>query len=73
MGGYGTTHTDSISQLVAIPAGSSATLSYYLHIDTDEAPDAAYDTLTVRAGSTVLQTLSNVDAAAGYQSETVDM
>jgi Zn-dependent metalloprotease/fibronectin type 3 domain-containing protein len=72
--GYGSTHDDSISQLVAIPASSSATLSYYLHIDTDEAPNSqAYDTMTVRAGSTVLQTLSNLDAANGYQLRTVDL
>ena len=72
LGGYGMTHNDSISQLVTIPAGSSATLSYYVHIDTDEAP-ASYDTLTVRAGSTVLQTLSNLNAADGYQLKTVDL
>jgi len=73
LGGYGVSHSDSISQLVSIPAGSSATLSYYVHIDTDEATDAAYDTMTVRAGSTVLQRLSNLNAAKGYQLKTVDL
>ncbi|MDQ1536549.1 MAG: hypothetical protein QOE58_942, partial [Actinomycetota bacterium] len=37
MGGYGESNTDSMSQLVTIPAGSSATLSYYVHVDTFEA------------------------------------
>ncbi|HEY5180868.1 MAG TPA: M4 family metallopeptidase, partial [Dermatophilaceae bacterium] len=73
LGGYGTTHTDSITQMVTIPASSSATLSYYVHVDTDEAPTSPFDTLTVRAGSTALQTLSNLNAAAGYQLKTVDL
>ena len=37
MDGYGRTHTDTSSQTVTIPAGhTSATLQYYLHIDTAE-------------------------------------
>ncbi len=74
LGGYGYVHNDSISQLVTIPAGSSASLSYYVHIDTDEpATPPASDTLTVRAGPTTLQTLSNLNAANGYQLKTVDL
>jgi Zn-dependent metalloprotease len=74
LGGYGFFHDGSISQLVTIPAASSATLSYYVHIDTDERlGDPAYDTMTVRAGATKLQTLSNVDAAGGYQLKTVSL
>jgi len=73
LGGYGLSHTDSISQLVSIPAGSSATLSYYVGIDTEEATDAVYDTMAVRAGSTVLQRLSNLNAGKGYQLKTVDL
>ncbi|HZP14683.1 MAG TPA: putative Ig domain-containing protein, partial [Nocardioides sp.] len=35
--GYGSTHTDTLSQTVTIPAGcTTATLGYYLHIDTQE-------------------------------------
>jgi hypothetical protein len=33
--GYGTSHTDTASQSVAIPSGkTTATLQYYLHIDS---------------------------------------
>ncbi|HYO19708.1 MAG TPA: M4 family metallopeptidase, partial [Dermatophilaceae bacterium] len=56
LGGYGATHEDSISQLVTIPAGSSATLSYYAHVDTLETGTTVYDTMRVRVRSTVLQT-----------------
>jgi Zn-dependent metalloprotease len=74
LGGYGTTHSDSIGQLVTIPANGSARLSYYVHIETLEARGSpAYDTMTVRSGSTVLQTLSNINAAGGYQFKTVDL
>jgi Zn-dependent metalloprotease len=65
---------DSISQLVTIPAGRRATLSYYVIIGTaEDTTTVAYDTLTVRAGSTVLQTLSNLDAGNSYQLKTVDL
>jgi len=74
MNGYGTSHTDSISQSVTIPAGSRATLSYYVRVDTAETTTSlAKDTMTVRAGSKVLQTLSNLGAAAGYQLKTADL
>ena len=72
--GYGTTHTDNVSQTVTIPAGkTSATLTYYLHIDTAENPaGSAYDHLYVRVystGGTLLKTLatySNLNANSGY-------
>ena len=74
MDGYGASHTDSVTQSVTIPAGCLATLSYYVHIDSAETTTtSAYDTITVRAGSTVLQTLSNLNKATGYQLKTVSL
>ena len=65
--GYGTTHTDTLSQSVSIPAGCGATLSFYLHIDSAETTTStAYDKLTVRIGSTTLATYSNLNKASGY-------
>jgi Zn-dependent metalloprotease len=65
--GYGTTHTDTLSQSVTIPSGCSATLSFYLHIDSAETTTStAYDKLTVKAGSTTLATYSNLNKASGY-------
>ncbi|MBS0446059.1 MAG: PKD domain-containing protein, partial [Proteobacteria bacterium] len=72
--GYGTTHTDTVAQSVAIPSGkTSATLQFYLHIDTAErTTTTAYDTLKVQvlnSSGTVLATLatySNLNAASGY-------
>ncbi|MFI1092394.1 putative Ig domain-containing protein [Streptomyces sp. NPDC020917] len=66
MDGYGSTHTDTLSQSVTIPSGCSATFSFYLHIDTAESGSTAYDKLTVQVGSTTLATYSNVNAASGY-------
>ncbi|MEU3956140.1 M4 family metallopeptidase, partial [Streptomyces achromogenes] len=46
LNGYGSTHTDTLSQSVTIPAGCKATLTFYLHIDTDETTTSTqYDTL----------------------------
>ena len=71
--GYGTTHTDTISQSVTIPAGCHASLSFFLHIDTAETGSTAVDTLTVKLGSTTVGSFSNVNAASGYQQHTVDV
>jgi kumamolisin len=72
--GYGSTHTDTLSQSVTIPAGCHATLSFWLHIDTAETTTTtAYDKLTVKAGSTTLATYSNLNAASGYAQKTFDV
>src|SRR5207244_398585 len=43
--GYGFTHTDTATQTVSIPAGkTTATLAFYLHLDTQEVGSTAYDT-----------------------------
>jgi serine protease len=79
--GYGTTHTDTLSQSVTIPSGkTTAKLQYYLHIDTAETTTStAYDKLTVgvyNSAGTLLKTLatySNLNAASGYQVHTNDL
>ena len=80
LNGYGSAHTDTLSQQVAIPSGkTSATLQYYLHIDTAETGSTAYDTLKVQVYSTsgvllgTLATYSNVNAAAGYVVHTANL
>jgi len=79
--GYGTAHTDTLSQTVTLPAAlSTASLSFYLHIDTAETTKtSAYDKLTVQirsASGTVLKTLatySNLNAATGYSLKIFDV
>ena len=73
MDGYGSTHTDTLSQSVSIPAGCKATLSFWLHIDTAESGTTAYDKLTVKAGSTTLATYSNANANTGYAQKSFDV
>ncbi|MBF4162088.1 M4 family metallopeptidase [Nocardioides sp. CBS4Y-1] len=65
--GYGTTHTDTLTQSVAIPTGCSATLTFYVHIDTAETTTStAYDKLTVKVGNTTLATYSNLNKNTGF-------
>ncbi|MER7671726.1 protease pro-enzyme activation domain-containing protein [Kitasatospora sp. NPDC096128] len=72
--GYGSTHTDTLSQTVSVPAGcASATLTFWLHVDTAETGGTPYDTLTLKAGGSTLKTWSNTDAATGYVQQTVDL
>jgi hypothetical protein len=71
LGGYGAAHTDTLSQTVTVPAGCrSATLSYWLHIDTAETGTAAYDKLTVTVGGSTT-TWSNLNKATGYAKKSV--
>ena len=67
--GYGTTHTDTLSQSVKIPAGCThTTFSFWLHIDTAETTTTvAYDKLTITANGTTIATFSNLNHASGYQ------
>jgi uncharacterized membrane protein len=80
--GYGTTHTDTLSQQVTIASTvTTATLSFWLHIDTAETTTTTvYDTLVVQvrdsSGSTVLATLgtfSNLDHNTGYRQVSFDV
>jgi hypothetical protein len=79
--GYGTTHTDSATQQVTIAStATSATLTFWLHIDTAETTTStAFDTLRIQVlntSNTVLATLgtfSNLNHAAGYQQHSFSM
>jgi subtilase family serine protease len=81
MDGYGSAHTDSIVQTVAIPAGkTSATLTFWLHVDTAETTTTtAFDTLKVQirnSSGTVLATLatySNLDKNTGYAQKSFNL
>jgi hypothetical protein len=72
--GYGTTHTDTAAQTVAVPTGCTTyTASFWLHIDTAETTTSTqFDKLTVQvlnSSGTVLATLatfSNLNHANGY-------
>lgn len=79
--GYGTTHTDSFYQDVTIPpTATSATLSFWLHIDTAETTTTtAFDTLKVQIRNTsnaLLSTLavySNLNAGVGFTQKSFDI
>jgi len=71
--GYGEAHTDTLAQTVTIPSNCvSATLSFWLYINTDDPTNKAYDTFTTQvlnSSGTVLatlSTLSNLNTTGGY-------
>lgn len=78
--GYGAAHTDILYQQVTIPATvNTATLSFWLHIDTAEPGTVATDKLFVQvrnSSGTVIGTLatySNLNANVGYQQVAFNM
>ncbi|MBS1785219.1 MAG: M4 family metallopeptidase [Acidobacteria bacterium] len=71
--GYGSSHTDHVYQTITIPAGTSPTLTFYLHVDTAETTTTtAYDKFYARIYSSsgkllkTLATYSNLNAGSGY-------
>jgi hypothetical protein len=81
MDGYGSAHTDTLYQQVVVPSNTtSATLTFWKHIDTAETTTTtAYDTLTVQVRNSsgavlaTLATYSNLNAATGYQQVSFDV
>ena len=73
--GYGTTHTDTLSQTVTIPAACHAsTVSFWLHIDTAETTTTTqFDKLTVTANGTTIAIFSNLNHNTGYTQHTVSL
>jgi hypothetical protein len=81
LNGYGQTHTDTCYQQITIPASAtSATLSFYLRIDSAETTTTvAYDRLQVQirnSSNAVLATLatySNLNKTSTYVLKTFDL
>jgi hypothetical protein len=80
LGGYGTAHTDRLSQQVTLPPSVTAvSLTFYLHIATEEQTTTrAFDKLRVQVRNAnghimTLPTFSNLEAAAGYSLKTLDL
>ncbi|PYS22424.1 MAG: hypothetical protein DMF72_13395 [Acidobacteria bacterium] len=79
--GYGSAHTDTVFQTVSIPANvASATLSFWLHIDTKETTTtAANDIMQVQirnssgAVLTTLATYSNLNPIADFTQVSFDL
>ncbi|MDK0518069.1 M28 family peptidase [Streptomyces sp. ML-6] len=76
LGGWGSTHSDTISQSLTVPSGCSTyKLSFHLRTDTAESASdpTAYDTFTVKLGTKTLATYSNTDATGSYVQRTFDV
>ncbi len=80
LGGYGTPHTDRIWQEVALPAAATAiSLTFFLHIDTEEPSTNPNDKLRIRVRAPngqflgALKTFSNLNAAPGYILHSLDL
>ncbi|MGF1428102.1 putative Ig domain-containing protein [Kitasatospora sp. LaBMicrA B282] len=69
--GYGAAHTDTLAQTVTVPANCSATLSFWLHVDTAKVSGDGTDTLTVTANGTTVAGYTNLDANTGYTQESI--
>ena len=63
--GYGSPHTDTLSQSVTLPSGCSGTLEVWLHIDSTQT-SGTNGSFTVSVAGTVIGTFTNLNAASGY-------
>lgn len=72
--GYGSTHTDTLSQSVTIKAGCKATMTYWLMISTQEySTTTAYDTLKLQVNGVTKQSFSNLNANNAYAQRSLDL
>jgi Putative Ig domain len=72
--GYGTTHTDTLSQTITIPAGCAASLSYWLFISSAEtSTTTAFDKITVSVNGSTVQSFSNLNKGSGYVQRSVSL
>jgi hypothetical protein len=80
LGGYGTAHTDRLSQEVVLPASANGiSLTFFMHIDTEEPSTNPNDKLRIRVRAPngqflgALKTFSNLNAAPGYILHSLDL
>jgi hypothetical protein len=80
LGGYGEPRTDNLCREIAIPASvTTASISFFLHVSTEEQASTALDTLKVlvrKQSGGILKTLatfSNLQAKPGFQLHTYDL
>lgn len=73
LNGTGEAGTEQLSQQVRIAPGCTATLVYFLHVDTFEWRHAADDRLTVTLGGQTVASHSDLDARFGYVRHSVDV
>jgi hypothetical protein len=78
LGGNATTTTETEQQSVTIPStATSATLSFWIRIDTAESGSTAYDTAKIQvvdgATTSTLATYSNVNANSTYVQKSFDV
>ena len=78
LGGNGTTASENEAQSVSIPStATSATLSFWIRIDTSESGSTAYDTAKVQivngTTTTTLATYSNANANSTYVQKSFDL
>jgi hypothetical protein len=80
LNGYGLAETDTVYQQVSLPVGSTATLTFWLRVVSNETGSTVKDTLDVQvmnsSGSTELQRLarySNLDASGAYSRKAFDL
>jgi len=63
--GYGSPHTDTLSQSVTMTSGCSGTLEVWLHIDSDDT-SGTNGSFTIAAAGTTIATFTNLNANSGY-------
>jgi hypothetical protein len=79
LAGYGKVHVDQLATELVLPAEACRlSLSFYVHVLTEEPFDRAYDTLKVQVidssgKAQTLTTLSNLHASSGYLLRTLDL
>lgn len=71
--GYGTRHTDDIARSVSLPAGCTATLTYWLRVDSADTSSTPNDKLVVTVNGKRVQYFSNTNRGPSYVQRRVSL
>ena len=71
--GYGTAHTDTLSQAILLPAHCHASFTFWLWTTTDDDTGRIHDTLQMTVNGQLVASYSNRNASSGYQRHTLDL
>jgi hypothetical protein len=71
--GKASTGSLKVSQLINVPAAGNTTLKYSIKIASNEAADASFDSIVVRAGTTIINTLTVANTRGQYVEYSSDL
>jgi len=73
LGGFGTTHTDSLSQRITVPSVGRPSVRFALRVNSDDTSAANHDALQLTVDGHAVRTFTPAQSGPKYVGESVDL